>query len=259
MTDTEKIAWRNDFMKKAGRNVQVFKELFDALPNVLFHIVDKNERMVAMNTPCLASNNVTRELDIVGESIADFFPAVLAEVFIARDREVLESGCPIVNRIYSHRSDRALGLRAMNVWPLFDTRGHIIGTAAAYTNVASSESVPDWYGHIKEVIAYIDTHYSEDLTITKLAKIAHLSETRFRRLFKGVMDMTVGRYLVTIRLNAARKLLATTNMLISEIATTVGFWDQSHFVKAFKKLRGETPHQYRTRAARVLRRSISPG
>ncbi len=55
------------------------------------------------------------------------------------------------------------------------------------------------------------------------------------------------RYLVTIRLNAARKLLTTTDMLIAEIATAVGFWDQSHFVKAFKRDRGETPRTYRKR------------
>ncbi len=252
MTDDEKIAWRDAFMKRAGRNVEAFKALFDALPNVLFHIVDKDERMVAMNPLCLANVNATRELDIVGESIADFFPPVLAEVFIARDREVLETGQPIVNRIYSHRSDRALGLRAMNVHPLFDSRGRIIGTAAAYTNVATSESMPAWYERIKDVVAYIDAHYAEDLTLAQLARIANLSETSFRRLFKSVMNITPGRYLVTIRLNAARKLLATTDRLVADIATAVGFWDQSHFVKAFRHDRGETPSQYRKRHQKAL-------
>ncbi len=247
MTDEEKIAWRDAFMKRAGRNIQSFKGLFDALPNVLFHIVDRDERMVAMNPPCLANNNVTRELDIVGEYISDFFPPVLADVFIARDQEVLKTGQPIVNRIYSHRADRAIGLRTMNVWPLFDTRERIIGTVAAYTNVASTESIPNWYGRIKDVVAYIDTHYAENLSVTQLAQIAHISETRFRRLFTSVMDISPSRYLVTIRLNAARKLLTTTDMLIADIAAIVGFWDQSHFVKAFKRERGETPRTYRKR------------
>ncbi len=247
MTDDEKTAWRAAFMKRAGRNVQTFKELFDCLPNVLFHIVDKDERMVAMNPPCLANCNATRELDIIGESIADYFPPMIADIFITRDREVLESGKPIVNRIYSHRADRAVGLRAMNVWPLFDAKGNIIGTAAAYTNVASNESLPAWYGRIKNVVAYIDTHYAENLSLAQLAKIANVSETRFRRLFRNVMEISLGRYIVKIRLNAARKLLTTTDMLIADIATSVGFWDQSHFVKAFKNDRGETPSHYRRR------------
>jgi len=247
MTDHEKLKWRDAFMERAGMNVQSFKGLFDALPNVLFHIVDKDERMVAMNPPCLENCNAKRELDIIGERIADYFPPVLAEVFIARDREVLESGHPIVNRLYSHRADRALSLRAMNVWPIYDSKGQIIGTAAAYTNVATAESLPAWYGRIKDVVAYIDAHYAEDLSLATLAQIAHVSEARFRRLFKNVMDITPGRYIVTIRLNAARRLLATTDMLIAEVATSVGFWDQSHFVKAFKQDRGETPSHYRAR------------
>ncbi len=61
------------------------------------------------------------------------------------------------------------------------------------------------------------------------------------------MDITPGQYLVTIRLNAARKLLTTTDMLVADIATAVGFCDQSHFIRVFKQDRGETPRVYRKR------------
>lgn len=135
----------------------------------------------------------------------------------------------------------------MNVWSLFDARGRIIGTAAAYTNVESPESRPSWYDAIKGVVAHSDTHYMDNLSLAGLARIAGVSETRFRRLFLNVMDITPGRYLVTIRLNAARRMPVTTNRLIADIATVVGFWDQSHFVKAFKRERDETPSHYRMR------------
>ncbi len=247
MTDQEKIVWRDRFFARAGRNARAFKSLFDALPNVLFHIVDHDERMVAMNPLCLENCNVTRELDIVGESIADFFPPLLADVFIARDREVLDTGRPIVNRLYAYRADRAITMRAMNVWPLYDAEGAIIGTAAAYTNVETPDSRPSWYDAVKNVVAHIDAHYMEGLSLSGLARIAGVSETRFRRLFLSVMGITPGRYIVTIRLNAARRLLVTTDRLIADIATAVGFCDQSHFVKAFKRERNETPSHYRMR------------
>lgn len=182
MTYQQKIAWRDRFFRRAGRNALSFKSLFDALPNVLFHIVDHDERMVAMNPLCLENCNVRREVDIVGESIADFFPPLLADVFIARDREVLDMGRPIVNRIYAHRADRSTTMRAMNVWRLFDARGRIIGTATAYTNVESPESRPSWYDAIKGVVAHSDTHYMDNLSLAGLARIAGVSETRFRRL-----------------------------------------------------------------------------
>ena len=59
------------------------------------------------------------------------------------------------------------------------------------------------------------------------------------------MQTTPNKYLTTIRLNAARKLLTDTDKLISDIATETGFWDQSHFVKAFRAERGQTPSRYR--------------
>lgn len=247
MTDEWKINLKKEFFKRAGRNAEVFKNLFDALPNVLFHIADSRERIIAMNPRGLENCNVVRELDVIGKSIADLFPSVIAEVYVARDHEVLTTGEPIVNRVYSHCADRSTTLRIMNVWPLYDTRGRIIGTAAAYTSAASTDSLPAWYDSITEVVAFIDQHYGERLSIMQLAKIANVSETRFRRLFQNVMDITPGRYITTIRLNAARKLLTTTDMLISDIALQVGFWDQSHFVKTFKQERGLTPSKYRKR------------
>ena len=47
------------------------------------------------------------------------------------------------------------------------------------------------------------------------------------------------------RLNAARKLLTTTEKSVADIAVEVGFFDQSHFIKAFKRERGTTPGRYR--------------
>ena len=45
--------------------------------------------------------------------------------------------------------------------------------------------------------------------------------------------------------DVARRLLTRTDKLVSEIATATGFWDQSHFIKAFRAERGQTPTEYR--------------
>ena len=54
-----------------------------------------------------------------------------------------------------------------------------------------------------------------------------------------------GSYIATIRINHARKLLTTTGMKVHEIAEKCGFYDQSHFIRTFKRLRHQTPAQYR--------------
>ena len=73
------------------------------------------------------------------------------------------------------------------------------------------------------------------------------SPSNFRRQFTRTLGISPGRYLTAIRLNAARKLLETTEKLVSEIANETGFWDQSHLTKLFKRERGITPGEYRRR------------
>lgn len=54
-------------------------------------------------------------------------------------------------------------------------------------------------------------------------------------------------YIQLTRVNAARELLERSTRLVSDIAQAVGFYDQSHFSRVFKRFRGQTPHQYRLR------------
>ena len=59
------------------------------------------------------------------------------------------------------------------------------------------------------------------------------------------LHITPARYLATIRVNAAIRLLTSTNKLLTDIAHECGFYDQSHIIRTFKRLRRLTPAQYR--------------
>ena len=78
-----------------------------------------------------------------------------------------------------------------------------------------------------------------------MSAMANTSPTNFRRQFTRTFGISPGRHVTTIRLNAARRLLETTDKLVSEIAVEAGFWDQSHLTKLFKRERGVTPGEYR--------------
>ena len=80
-----------------------------------------------------------------------------------------------------------------------------------------------------------------------LARISNMSASTFRRAFKKTMETTPGVYLTTIRINKARKLLIDTDKTISDIAEECGFYDQSHFIKMFTRLRRQSPSEYRRR------------
>lgn len=245
MTTVQAKRFQSDFFKKAGPNLDVFRAVIDTFRDTGFYITDVHDRLVAFTRHNCEECNVRDESEIIGKTCDELFPHVLAEVYMKRDREVRTTGTPIVNQVYSHAVDHSTDMRIVSIFPLRDTKGQIIGTVCTYRSLSSGGSIPDWYGRLTSVIAYIDANYSEHLTLEDLAKISGMSVSTFRRVFAEVMQTTPNKYLTTIRLNAARKLLTETEKLISEIAIETGFWDQSHFVKAFKAERGQTPSQYR--------------
>ena len=160
-------------------------------------------------------------------------------------RQVRETGEAVENKVYTHASDHSTDFRLASVYPLRDARGRVIGTTTVWRPVAAGDNLPDWYGCLKRTVAFIDKNYARPLTLQMLAAEAGMSVTHFRRRFADILHITPARYLATIRINAAIRLLTSTNKLLAEIAHDCGFYDQSHFIRTFKRLRRQTPAQYR--------------
>ncbi len=83
------------------------------------------------------------------------------------------------------------------------------------------------------------------LSVHDLARIAGFSPAHFRRLFHLNMGQSPRDYLQHQRLELARKLLETTSLPISAIATQTGFASVPHFTQKWKTAHGSPPHQYR--------------
>lgn len=88
---------------------------------------------------------------------------------------------------------------------------------------------------------FIDSCFREKINISHAAKVSKLSEYQFIRLFKKVYMVTPGRYLTNRRLEFARRLLASTDRNVTEIAMEIGFNDPSYFSRLFKKTYSVSP------------------
>lgn len=97
-----------------------------------------------------------------------------------------------------------------------------------------------------DVIAYIQEHFAESLTVEELADIAGLSLYHFIRSFKQETGFTPHDYLIDTRLNTAKYLLKNTSLSIKDICFHCGFSSESVFCNAFKRELGLTPTKYRT-------------
>jgi AraC-like DNA-binding protein len=245
MTTESKRSFQAAFFKRAGPNAATFRKILDFFPDAGLYIIDEHDRIVAFNHRNCEVNNIVSELDYIGRTCSDIYPKEFAEQYMALVRQVRETGEAVENQIYTHASDHSTDFRVASVYPFRDARGKIIGTASVWRPVASGDSLPDWYGCLKKVVAFIDRNYAQPLTLQMLAVEAGMSLTHFRRRFADILHITPARYLATIRINAAIRLMTSTNKLLSEIAQECGFYDQSHFIRTFKRIRRQTPAQYR--------------
>jgi AraC-like DNA-binding protein len=95
----------------------------------------------------------------------------------------------------------------------------------------------------------------QPLHIPQLAKKVGLSQNYLAHRFRLRFGVTIPRYLMQRRIEQARLLLLTTDLLIKQVADRVGMPDPQHFNKQFRRLTGESPSVYRAKAAASLARS----
>jgi AraC-like DNA-binding protein len=91
---------------------------------------------------------------------------------------------------------------------------------------------------------YLNANFSEQIHLTHLAQVSGLSSFYFLRTFQKATGLTPHEYLCNLRVEKARKLLAT-GASISDTAIQTGFVDQSHLHRHFRRLLGITPGKYR--------------
>lgn len=95
---------------------------------------------------------------------------------------------------------------------------------------------------LKQVIEYVHEHLSDEVSLVDLAEQMNLSAFHFARLFKNSLGLSPHQYLLQNRVERAKKLIAIADKPnLTDIGLQVGFYDQAHFTKAFKRVVGIAP------------------
>jgi two-component system response regulator YesN len=98
---------------------------------------------------------------------------------------------------------------------------------------------------VREVLDYIENHYSEDISLFTAAEHVHMNHVYLSRLFKKELGETFLENLTKYRLQKACELLSNSDYKIYEISSMVGIFDPGYFSQVFKKYYGLTPSEYR--------------
>ena len=99
---------------------------------------------------------------------------------------------------------------------------------------------------VRDVISHLQETPGSVPDLNQLADRCALSPNHLSSIFKSVTGKTISAYCAELRIRRAQELLRTTPMKLRQIAETLGYYDQYHFCKAFKKATGLSPSAYRT-------------
>jgi len=141
-------------------------------------------------------------------------------------------GGSIHDRIEAHSLDSIEDMEAY--------LSYLVRTALAHRDFAAQpQSV------VEEIRQYILSHIGADLSRNRLAEIVYLHPDYLARLFKKETGVPLGSYVIQARVEAAKRLLETTNLSVYAVADKVGYANYSYFSKLFKQGTGMSPNEYK--------------
>ena len=107
---------------------------------------------------------------------------------------------------------------------------------------------PRW---MYEILNYIEVKLDENLSLSEIALSFNLSAAHLSRVFKQKTGMTITSYILSKRMQLAKKFLENSDDSVESIAYKCGFRNLAHFYREFKKFFGMTPRGYRNRLTYV--------
>lgn len=114
-----------------------------------------------------------------------------------------------------------------------------------YCNLVSESKNREYMPEIcSQCVSYINDHIQEKITVDDLCHICGIHRNKLYDIFHAHFNMTISEYIEKERLRRAVIYLESSNYTLSEISSTMGYANQSHFTSIFKKHYGCTPRQY---------------
>jgi AraC family transcriptional regulator len=122
----------------------------------------------------------------------------------------------------------------------------LLNSYADVTSIPFEKSVhPLNKARLKRALEFIEDNCHDLITLDDLATVASLSKFHFSRMFSATLGMSPQQYISKVRLERAKIQLTRKNASITQIACEAGFSSQASFTRAFKRVVGLSPGDYR--------------
>lgn len=115
--------------------------------------------------------------------------------------------------------------------------------ASTSTQIGRGNRLRDFY--IKEALSFIEQNFQNDISVEDIAASCGLNRSYFGKIFHETTGKSPQAFLISYRMTKAAELLKLTELSIADIGNAVGYLNQLHFSRAFKKIYGIPPRQWR--------------
>ncbi|MGO4180874.1 helix-turn-helix domain-containing protein [Paenibacillus sp. TAF43_2] len=145
------------------------------------------------------------------------------------------------HKMYTGRTNDQMFMQSLNsIEDMENYLQYLVNTATEYRNFTEQpKSV------VEEIKQHIHSHCGDELSRTSLAETVYLNPDYLARLFKKETGISLGNYIIQVRIKAAKHLLETTQLSVNTIASKTGYTNYSYFTKLFKQEIGCTPNEFR--------------
>lgn len=119
-----------------------------------------------------------------------------------------------------------------------------------------SGRIRDFY--IRESISFIEQNFQNDISVEDIAAFCNLNRSYFGKIFRDAVGKSPQEFLISYRMTKAAELLKLTALCIRDISNAVGYPNQLHFSRAFRKVYGSSPRQWRAENQAAPSKNDSP-
>jgi len=164
------------------------------------------------------------------------------ELIVLLSRSAIEGGADIeqifaLNNNCVREIQKFTSLDRLNLW-LIEIINRFVSYVFEFNDVKHADI-------IYKITSYIKSNYMKRLTLEDVAEHVFLSKTYVSRIFKEEMKVTLFRYINKTRIEKSKILLLDSSLSLTNVATLVGFEEQSYYTKIFRDFTGMSPGKYR--------------
>jgi AraC-like DNA-binding protein len=243
---TRKAA-RDQFIEEIGADTPFYR-LFDFLPDVSFFAKDRYFRFVCASRPFVERFGLRNEAQVLGKDDFALFPSRLAESFRRDDEEIVRTGQPKLKIVELFFTEQGIpDWFTTNKLPIRNRAGELVGIMGTVQSYEGRRQGLEPYLQLDRAVAYIRENFRRGVSVKELSHVIHLSPRQLHRKFVDAFGVSPQAFIIKLRLQAACEALHREESQIADVATDLGFCDQSSFTQLFQKHVGLTPLRYQKR------------